>query len=228
MVLSLAASRCWHARQLDVNNAFLHEDHYHFTSRVSMTDLGPLNYFMSIFISRIDQGMFLCQKKYAAEVLERARMRHRHSCWPPVDTESKLGATGTLVSNSTLYRSLVGVLQYLTFTRPDLSYVVQQYTFSRSSIEAEYRGVVNVVAETSWLRNLLSELHSPLHYATIVYCDNVSAIFIGKVQVLHVLARYQYADIFTKWLPSALFDEFRTSLSILRRPTLTAGAVSEY
>ncbi|GJY76529.1 ribonuclease H-like domain-containing protein [Tanacetum coccineum] len=76
----------------------------------------------------------------------------------------------------------------------------RQHTLSRSSGEAEYRGVANVVAETTWLRNLLRELHSPLSTVTPVYCDNV--------RVLHVPFRYQYADIFTKGLPSAYFEEF--------------------
>nr|GEU91796.1 ribonuclease H-like domain-containing protein [Tanacetum cinerariifolium] len=49
-----------------------------------------------------------------------------------------------------------------------------QDTLSRSSAEAEYRGVANAVAETSWIRNLLHELHTPLFTATLVYCDNVA------------------------------------------------------
>ncbi|GJZ70296.1 ribonuclease H-like domain-containing protein [Tanacetum coccineum] len=204
------------------------------------------------------------------------------SCNPTrtsVDTESKLGADGDLVSDPTLYHSLVGGLQYLTFTRPDISYAVQQirrvalllgvstsgycvffgdnllswsckrqHTLSRSSAEAEYRGVANVVAETTWLRNLLRELHMPLLSATIVYCDNVSAIYLtanpvqhqrtkhieidihfvrdmvarGHVRVLQVPSRYQYVDIFTKGLPSALFEEFRSSLSVRSSPAPTA------
>ncbi|GKG06004.1 ribonuclease H-like domain-containing protein, partial [Tanacetum coccineum] len=44
----------------------------------------------------------------------------------PIDTESKLGSDGDPVSDPTLYRSLACSLQYLTFTRPDISYVVQQ------------------------------------------------------------------------------------------------------
>ncbi|GKB34704.1 ribonuclease H-like domain-containing protein [Tanacetum coccineum] len=51
-----------------------------------------------------------------------------YNCHPyrtPVDTESKLGAEGTLVSDPTLYRSLAGALQWLTFTRLDLSFVIQ-------------------------------------------------------------------------------------------------------
>nr|GFB86341.1 ribonuclease H-like domain-containing protein [Tanacetum cinerariifolium]GFB95031.1 ribonuclease H-like domain-containing protein [Tanacetum cinerariifolium] len=48
----------------------------------------------------------------------------------------------------------------------------RQPTLYRSSVEAEYRGVANAVAETCWIRNLLRELHTPLSSATIVYCDN--------------------------------------------------------
>ena len=44
----------------------------------------------------------------------------------------------------------------------------RQHTVSRSSAEAEYRGVANAVAETSWLRNLFLELGCPLSKATLV------------------------------------------------------------
>nr|GEU84220.1 ribonuclease H-like domain-containing protein [Tanacetum cinerariifolium] len=69
-------------------------------------------------------------------------------------------------------------------------------------------------SETAWLHNLLHELNSPLSTATLVYCDNVSAVYI----VLRVPSRFQYSDIFTKGLPSALFEEFQTGLSV--RPPL--------
>ena len=45
----------------------------------------------------------------------------------PMDTHSKLSAAdGTSVSDPTHYRSIAGALQYLTFTRPDIAYAVQQ------------------------------------------------------------------------------------------------------
>nr|GFA19039.1 ribonuclease H-like domain-containing protein [Tanacetum cinerariifolium] len=44
----------------------------------------------------------------------------------------------------------------------------RQPTLSRSSVEAEYRGIANAVAETCWIRNLLRELHTPLSSAIIV------------------------------------------------------------
>ncbi|GJV04062.1 ribonuclease H-like domain-containing protein [Tanacetum coccineum] len=54
-------------------------------------------------------------------------------------------------------------------------------TLCHSSAEAEYHGVANAVAETSWIRNLLRELHTPLFTATLVYCDNVMAILVISV-----------------------------------------------
>nr|GEY67302.1 ribonuclease H-like domain-containing protein [Tanacetum cinerariifolium] len=91
----------------------------------------------------------------------------------------------------------------------------RQHALSRSSVEAEYRGVAKVVAEIAWLRNLLHELHSLLSTATLVYCDNISAVY---------MSANPYADIFTKGLLSALFEEFRSSLSVRPPPASTAEA----
>ncbi|XP_074277246.1 uncharacterized protein LOC141600888 [Silene latifolia] len=246
----------------------------------AMTDLGALNHFLGITVTRTGTGLFLSQQKYAESILSRASMSSCNPTTTPVDVGSKLSATaGPLISDPSLYRSLAGALQYLTITRPDIAYAVQQGgcpdsrrstsgycvflgdnlvswsskrqpTISRSSAEAEYRGVANAVAETCWLRNLLFELHVPILRATLVYCDNISAVYlagnpvqhqrtkhieldihfvrekvqVGSVRVLHVPAAYQYADIFTKGLPRFLFHRFRSSLSVRPPPAPTAGA----
>ncbi|GKB52103.1 ribonuclease H-like domain-containing protein, partial [Tanacetum coccineum] len=191
----------------------------------------------------------------------------------PVDTESKLGNASDLISNPILYQSLAGSLQYLTFTRPDISYAVQQIclymhdpqqphlsalkrilryvhgtldyglqlfsssatdlvaysdadwagcpttrrsnsgycvflgnnllswsskrqpTLSRSSTEAEYRGVANAVTKTCWLRNLLRELHTPLSSDALVYCDNVSVVYLSCNPVQHQRTKHIEIDI---------------------------------
>nr|GFB96790.1 ribonuclease H-like domain-containing protein [Tanacetum cinerariifolium] len=51
---------------------------------------------------------------------------------------SKLSADGDLVSDRTLYRNLAGALQYLTFTRPDISYAVQKLYSSTTSTLVAY------------------------------------------------------------------------------------------
>ena len=125
----------------------------------------------------------------------------------------------------------------------------RQPVVSRSSAEAEYRAVANVVAECSWLRQLLHELLSPVDKATIVYCDNVSAVYLsanpvhhrrakhieidihfvreqvalGHVRVLHVPTSQQFADIMTKGLSTASFEEFRSSLCVDHGAASTAG-----
>ncbi|GKE99917.1 ribonuclease H-like domain-containing protein, partial [Tanacetum coccineum] len=47
-----------------------------------------------------------------------------------------------------------------------------------------------------------------------------------QVRMLHVPSRFQYADIFTKGLPSALFLEFRSSLNVQKPPIPTVGEYS--
>ncbi|XP_062100192.1 uncharacterized mitochondrial protein AtMg00810-like [Humulus lupulus] len=96
-------------------------------SKFAMTDLEPLSYFLGIAITRHAGGLFLSQKKYAQEIIERVGMS---SCKPsptPVDMKQKLSAnTSTPYDVPSHYRSLVGALKYLTFMRPDISYAVQQ------------------------------------------------------------------------------------------------------
>nr|GEV63581.1 protein kinase-like domain, phloem protein 2-like protein [Tanacetum cinerariifolium] len=80
---------------------------------------------MVLLKGRDSSWLFLSQKKYDVEILERA---HMVSCNPSrtlVETESKLGDVGAPVYDPSLYQSLMGSLQYLTFTRPDIYYVLQ-------------------------------------------------------------------------------------------------------
>nr|GEY55434.1 ribonuclease H-like domain-containing protein [Tanacetum cinerariifolium] len=51
--------------------------------------------------------------------------------------------------------------------------------------EAEYCGVANAIAKTCCLRNLLRELHTPFSFATLVYYDNISAVYLYSNLVQH-------------------------------------------
>ncbi|XP_071688413.1 uncharacterized mitochondrial protein AtMg00810-like [Rutidosis leptorrhynchoides] len=201
-----------------------------------MKDLGTLSYFLGISVTANEHGLFLSQQTYAQDILTRAGMKDCNTVKTPVDTNQKLSSSaGSSYANPTKYRSLAGALQYLTFTRPDISYAVQQVclhmhdpkychmqalrrilryihgtltlglqitkgslsslvsytnvdwggcsdtrrstsgycvflennliswsakrqpTVSRSSAEAEYRGVAKIVLESCWLHDLLLE-----------------------------------------------------------------------
>jgi histone deacetylase 1/2 len=146
------------------------------------------------------------------------------------------------------HRSTSGFCVYLGDAQVSWS-SKRQATVSRSSAEAEYRGVTNAVAECIWLRQLLGELLCPVRSATLVYCDNISAVYLsanpvhhrrtkhveldihfvrervalGDIRVLHVPTRQQLADVMTKGLPTNIFHEFRSSLCVSFGDVTTAG-----
>ncbi|XP_073367960.1 secreted RxLR effector protein 161-like [Aegilops tauschii subsp. strangulata] len=71
----------------------------------------------------------------------------------------------------------------------------RQPTVSRSSAEAEYRAVANVVAEICGLRQLLGELRVPIPKATVVFCDNVSATYLAANPVQHKRTKHMELDV---------------------------------
>nr|GEZ05228.1 ribonuclease H-like domain-containing protein [Tanacetum cinerariifolium] len=231
-----------------------------------MTDLGALNYFFGIYVTRHSTGLFLSQKQYAIELLARAHMTNCNLSRTLVDTDFKLGPEDIsyAVQQICLYMHdprepyLAALKRILRYIRGTLDFGFHLYSSTTISLvgytDADWTGCPSTKrstsAETAWLRNLLRELHSSLSAATLVYCDNVSATYlsanpvqhqrtkhikidihfvrdlvtVGQVLVLHVPSRYQYADIFTKGLPSALFEDFRSSLSVRLPPARTAWA----
>jgi hypothetical protein len=92
----------------------------------SMTDMGALHHFLGISVDRRVDELFLSKKQYALDILDRSGMRDCKPCSTPVHTHAKLSVDGAPVADSTHYRSIAGALQYLTFTRPDIAYAVQQ------------------------------------------------------------------------------------------------------
>ncbi|GKD59014.1 ribonuclease H-like domain-containing protein, partial [Tanacetum coccineum] len=209
----------------------------------SMTDLGSLNYFLGISVTRDSSGMFLSQRKYVVEILERAYMVNYNPSGTPVDTESKIGDDSDPVFDPTLCQSLVGSLHYLTFARLDISYVVQQVCLYMHDPREPHLSALKRILR--YVRGTLDhglQLFSSSTTSLVAYSDadwagcpttrrsnleyrgvaNVVVetcwlrnllLAIGQIRV-HVPSPYLYADIFTKGLPSALFVVFRTSLSV--------------
>ncbi|GKB69844.1 uncharacterized mitochondrial protein-like protein [Tanacetum coccineum] len=88
---------------------------------------GNNNVLISRFISRLNKEFAIKDlAKYAHDILSRAGFLNSKSVSTPLSTYANLTINGDLFSYPTLYRSLVGGLQYLTITRPDLSYAVNQ------------------------------------------------------------------------------------------------------
>lgn len=89
-------------------------------------DLGDLKYFLGIEFSRSKKGLFMSQRKYALDILQDAGLTGARPEKFPMEQNVKLKPTdGVLLKDPTRYRRLVGKLIYLTVTRPDIVYSVQ-------------------------------------------------------------------------------------------------------
>ncbi|GLT62116.1 hypothetical protein SLA2020_347760 [Shorea laevis] len=293
-----------------------------------MTDLGTLNYFLGITAQFNSDGLFLSQTKYLTDLLVRTGMAECNAVSTPLTPKQRLATNDSPpFSDSAYYRSIVGALQYLTFTRPDIAFAVnqvcqymhnptenhfqavkrilrylkgtlqyglqlfkdfslslhlysdadwagcfdsrrstsgyclffgrsliswsskKQHTVARSSAEAEYRAMANAVAEVIWVKQLLAELHFLLSSPPVLYCDNLSAIYLSLnpvqhqrtkhieidihfvrervasrfILLQHVPSAFQRADILTKALSTTAFCSQRSNLCVLCNPAQIAG-----
>lgn len=91
----------------------------------SIKDLGDLHSFLGIEVSKCNNGMILSQEKFTRELLKESGLDVSRPVVTPLSLQLKLIALdGELLEDATLYRSLVGKLNFLTHTRPELSYTV--------------------------------------------------------------------------------------------------------
>ena len=93
----------------------------------SMKDLSPLHFFLGLKAIYNSSGLYLTQKKYTMDLLHRTKFQDVKPISSPTHTGHKLSLyDGDPLPNPTKYRSVVGALQYLTLTCPDIAFAVNQ------------------------------------------------------------------------------------------------------
>jgi len=130
------------------------------TQEFDMKDLGPLTYFLGLQVSYSSSGLFVSQSKYIKELLDRVDLQNSKSCATPcLPYHHLLKDDGKPYSHPQQYRSIVGALQYLTFTRPDIAFSVNQACqFMHNPMES------HVVAVKRILRYLRGTLDYGIHF----------------------------------------------------------------
>ena len=93
-------------------------------SEFATKDLDSLSYFLGLEATPTIDGLFISQLKYASDILTRAQLLDSKPVHTPMVVSQHLSFDGPLFPDPTLYRSLVGALQYLTITRPDIAHAV--------------------------------------------------------------------------------------------------------
>eukprot|EP00253_Pinus_taeda_P014642 PITA_14642 len=206
--------------------------------KFEMTDLGHLHYFLGLQVLQSKEGISLSQCKYACDIL---RHFHMEECKPdpsPFQSRVKLSVSCTSPEvDATLYRQLVGKLLYLTHTRPDLSFVVGLVAhFMQNPVKV----IGKQLKEYFVMFEILSEFGFQQQHPTTLWCDNQSAIQLGKDPVQHQRSKHielhmhfirklihdhvlevqycstddQVADIFTKALTEAKFTKLRFMVGV--------------
>ncbi|KAM1747643.1 hypothetical protein ACFX12_008735 [Malus domestica] len=93
------------------------------TAEFDMKDLGILHYFLGLQIDYRPTGFLVHQTKYVTDLLTKTNMLDCKPCTTHCHPNQKLLNHGSPhFHDPSLYRSIVGALQYLTFTRPDIAY----------------------------------------------------------------------------------------------------------
>ncbi|KAH9663756.1 retrovirus-related pol polyprotein from transposon RE1 [Citrus sinensis] len=207
----------------------------------ALKDLGLVTYFLGVEVCYTDNGMHLSQTKYIKDLLSKALMQNCKETDTPFSTGYKLersakGSLGAEFENATLYRSIVGGLQYLI---PDQTLHIRALSAASSEI--------------SWLQSLFSELNITKLPTHVLWCDNQSAGDLARNPVFHSRSKHieldvhyirdkvlnkelevryiptkeQVADVLTKPLSFPKFSYFRSKLNVFGRPLSLRGDVKE-
>ncbi|XP_049411223.1 uncharacterized mitochondrial protein AtMg00810-like [Solanum stenotomum] len=215
----------------------------------TMKDIRPLHFFLRVDVRYFKDGIHLNQGKYVIELLMKTDMALAKAISTPLEQKHGLQqVTGNSIDVST-YSRIVGSLQYLTITRPDISHTVnlvsqfmqtpntkhlqavkriliyvkdwggcattrrstsrytiylganciswaskKQHRVSRSSAEAEYRGLASTAAKIIWITYILRDIVFYLKTAPTMFFDNISALYMIVNPVLHDRTKHVEMD----------------------------------
>ncbi|PNY08092.1 histone deacetylase [Trifolium pratense] len=143
----------------------------------SLKQLGNLDYFLGIEVQQLsDNSLLLTQSKYIKDLLVKTNMLECKPIATPMMSSCKLSKVGSnTVADTTLYRSVVGSLQYATITRPEISFAVNKVCqFMSAPLETHWIAVKRILRYLKGtidqgLKLLPTDIHHPLPLR--VFCD---------------------------------------------------------
>ncbi|XP_034681071.1 uncharacterized mitochondrial protein AtMg00810-like [Vitis riparia] len=141
------------------NDQFVQHVITQLNNQFALKDLGDIDYFLGIQVKHTSVGMHLSQAKYISNLLQKTKMLHVKPVPTPMVSNQSLSNSGNgPFSNTQLYRSTVGALQYATITRPNITYSVNRVCqFMQAPLTAHWKAVKRI------LHYLVGTLHHGLH-----------------------------------------------------------------
>lgn len=116
-------------------------------SKFSVKDLGNLHYFLGVELIRSSDGLILTQANYVNEILNDELMTDYKSVHTPMSASELITLSdGTHLTDATRYRRVLGRLQYLSFTRPDIAYAVNKLSqFMQAPSDLHWKAMKRVL-----------------------------------------------------------------------------------
>eukprot|EP00253_Pinus_taeda_P036571 PITA_36571 len=226
--------------------------------------MGLLRYFLGIEVDQNENGIFISQARYVNEVLGRFNMQECKAAITPTVMGLKLSKEDSSKDfDPSLCKSIVGSLMYFTATRPDITFVVSiisrfmerpkeahwqaaKRILRYVKAEEEYVAATAAACQAVWMRRMLRRLGQEQAKATVIFCDNSSAIALSKNYVFHKRTKHidtrfhyirelvnngeiilqhcstqeQVADILTKPLDQKSFEFLRKCLGMTECPAV--------
>ncbi|GJX84901.1 putative ribonuclease H-like domain-containing protein [Tanacetum coccineum] len=94
-------------------------------SRFQMSSMGELTFFLGLQVKQKEDGIFISQDKYVAEILKKFDFANVKTASTPIETQKPLTKDEEAADVDVhLYRSMIGSLMYLTASRPDIMFAV--------------------------------------------------------------------------------------------------------
>ena len=126
-------------------------------------------------MNKAKDGILLTQDKYASDLLKRVGMADCKPVSTPLSTSEKLSLhEGTLLgeNDTTKYRSIVGALQYLTLTRPDISFAVNKVCqFLHASTTVHWEAVKRILRYVKQCTGLGLRIHRSVSTLISAFSD---------------------------------------------------------
>ncbi|GJW60067.1 hypothetical protein Tco_0109402 [Tanacetum coccineum] len=187
------------SRHVDSSN--MHTFYQHHPSAQRWTQkIHPLgSSHVGIQIHQSPRGIFINQAKYAQEILKKHGMTSCDSIGTPMATKHlDADLSGTPV-DQTKYRSKIGVLVYLTTSRPDIVHATCYCACYQEKLTEKHLTVVAIAISCNPAQ------HSRTKYIDVRYHFIKEHVEKGIVELFFVRTEYQLADLFTKALSEDRF-----------------------